>query len=112
MRQNYTYSISWIILVAFAISMNFAFAQAKSDSSISHLLKNKQAYSKTSYSKNGLHLALPPLKPAATSNAKINVIRTDDRLLNDVQVFPNPVTDQINIKYVLSRNAIVTVKVM
>jgi len=27
-------------------------------------------------------------------------------------VFPNPITDQINVKYTLSRNAIVTVKVM
>jgi hypothetical protein len=59
-----------------------------------------------------LHLALPPLKPAVTSTAKINVIRTDDKLLTDVQVYPNPVTDQINIKYALSRNALVTVKVM
>jgi hypothetical protein len=55
---------------------------------------------------------LPPLKPAATSNTKINVIRTDDKLLTDVQVYPNPITDQINVKYILSRNAIVTVKVM
>jgi len=39
-------------------------------------------------------------------------MRTDDKLLTDVQVYPNPVTDQINIKYVLSRNALVTVKVM
>lgn len=57
-------------------------------------------------------MALPPLKPAVTSTAKISVIRTDDKLLTDVQVYPNPVTDQINVKYILARNAIVTVKVM
>ena len=77
-----------------------------------HLQKGKLISSKSPYSKTGLHLTLPPLKPAATSTARINVIRTDDKLLNDVQVYPNPITDQINIKYVLSRNALVTVKVM
>ena len=116
MKQNFTYIFSWIILIAFAICINFAFADGikpqKNDTTILRTPKSKLGTSKNSYLKNGLHLALPPLKPAATSNLKISVIRTDDRLLNDVQVYPNPVSDQINVKYVLSRNAIVTVKVM
>lgn len=114
MRQNYTYIFSWIITLALALSISLALASghhAKKDTTI-HLQKNKLTTSKTNYSKTGLHLVLPPLKPAATSTAKINVIRTDDKLLNDVQVFPNPITDQINVKYVLSRNALVTVKIM
>ena len=116
MRQNFTFTFSWIIMVALAISMNFAFAQAiaaqKSDTITLHNPKNKLITSKTSYPKNGLHLALPPLKPAATSTLKVNVVRNDDKLLYDVQVYPNPVTDVINLKYGLSRNAIVTVKIM
>lgn len=116
MRQSNTYIFSWILLIAFAISINFAFANGPStkraDTTNLHLQKNKLISSKSAYPKNSLHLALPPLKPAATSNTKINVIRTDDKLLTDVQVFPNPITDQINVKYILSRNAIVTVKVM
>jgi hypothetical protein len=116
MRQSYTYIYSWIILIAFAISINYAFATGsktkRTDTTNIRLQKSRFASSKTNYSKNGLHLALPPLKPAATSTAKINVIRTDDKLLNDVEVYPNPITDQINVKYVLSHNAIVTVKVM
>jgi hypothetical protein len=113
MRQNYTNIFSWLILLAFALTINIAFAfQAnKSDTTI-HLSKTKINATKSSYSKTGLHLALPPLKPAVTSTAKINVIRTDDKLLTDVQVYPNPVTDIINVKYILSRNALVTVKVM
>lgn len=97
------------------MSVTFTFAggsSKKTDTTTLHTQKNKLLTSKTPYSKNSLHLALPPLKPAATSATKINVIRTDDKLLTDVQVFPNPITDQINIKYMLSRNAIVTVKVM
>jgi len=113
MRQNYTNIFSWITTLALALTINIAFAfQAnKSDTTI-HLAKTKLTATKNSYSKTGLHLALPPLKPAVTSTAKINVIRTDDKLLTDVQVYPNPVTDQINVKYILSRNALVTVKVM
>jgi hypothetical protein len=116
MRQNYTYTFSWMLLIAMAIFMNFAFANGsklpKSDTTILHTPKNRFVTSKSSYLKNGLHLALPPLKPAATSSLKVSVIRTDDKLLNDVQVYPNPITDQINVKYVLSHNALVTVKIM
>lgn len=113
MRQNYTNIFSWFILLALALTINIAFAfQANRSDTTLHLTKTKLGGTKSSYPKNGLHLALPPLKPAVTSTAKINVIRTDDKLLTDVQVYPNPVTDQINVKYVLSRNALVTVKVM
>ena len=115
MRQSYTYTFSWILIIALAVSANFAFAgglKKNADTTTVRAQKNKLLNSKTAYSKNSLHLALPPLKPAATSATKINVIRTDDKLLTDVQVYPNPITDQINIKYMLSRNAIVTVKVM
>jgi Secretion system C-terminal sorting domain len=103
-------------MIAFAISINIAFANAhllqKTDTTTIRIQKGKLTTSKSSYLRNGLHLALPPLKPAATSAVKLSVARPDDKLLTDVQVFPNPITDQINIKYSLSRNAIVTVKVM
>jgi hypothetical protein len=116
MRQNYTYTFSWIILLAMAIFMNFAFAEGTSlkrtDTTNIRNSKSKLGNTKNSYMKNGLHLALPPLKPAATSTLKVNVNRADDKLLTDVQVYPNPITDQINVKYALSHNAIVTVKIM
>jgi Secretion system C-terminal sorting domain len=104
-------------MLAMAISMNFAFAggvkHRKSDTIALHNSKNRLITSKTTYSKSGLHLALPPLKPAATSTAKVSVLRSDDKLLTDVQVYPNPITDdRINLKYELSHDAIVTVKIM
>ncbi|MDO3625980.1 T9SS type A sorting domain-containing protein [Mucilaginibacter sp. BT774] len=113
MRQNYTNIFSWLTIFALALTINIAsaFQANKSDTTL-HLPKTKITTTKNSYPKTGLHLALPPLKPAVTSTAKISVIRTDDKLLTDVQVYPNPVTDIINVKYVLSRNALVTVKVM
>ena len=109
MRQNYTYKFYWIILIACAIPIHVAFAQQKADTGF--FSKAKIAPQKSPF-RNNLHLALPPLKPAATSNQKFNVVKPDDKLLEDVQVFPNPITDQVNIKYQLSRNAVVTVKVM
>lgn len=102
-----------------AVFMNFAFAagnkpqpqvKSKNDSTYLHVSKTKAG--KPSYLKSGLHLVLPPLKPAVTSSVKVTVSRPDDKLLNDVQLYPNPVTDQINLKYTISRNTNVTIKIM
>ena len=96
-----------------AIFMNFAFtnsfAYSQSDTNYIHLLKPKQT---KSYFKSSLHLVLPPLKPAVISTQKVIVYKPDDKLLNNVQVYPNPVTDQINLKYDLSRYSNVTIKIV
>jgi hypothetical protein len=93
--------------------MNIAFtssiAYSQSDTTYIRLLKSKQA--KAAF-KNSLHLVLPPIKPAVISTQKVSVYKTDDKLLNNVQVYPNPVTDQINLKYDLSRSSSVTIKIM
>ena len=113
MRRKFTFNFSWIITFAAAICMNFAFASQlnfkKADTSYLHLLKAKSA--KTT-NKNGLHLVLPPLRPAVISTTKINIYKPDDKLLNNVQVFPNPVVDQINLKYELSRSSNVSIKIL
>jgi hypothetical protein len=125
MRRNITYSFiytyTWFTIIALAIFMNFAFAagvrtakkadpgKSRSDTTY-RVTKSKNG--KPSYLKNGLHLVLPPLKPAVTSTVKVSVSRPDDKLLNDVQLYPNPVTDQLNLKYSVSRNANVTIKIM
>jgi hypothetical protein len=114
MSLKSTFATSRFTIIALAILVNFALARGvnaqKSDSSYLRTLKYKPA--KTSYFKNGLHLALPPLKPAATSNAKINLARPDDKLVTNVKVYPIPVTDVLNVKYYVSRNAYVNVNVM
>jgi hypothetical protein len=114
MVRKITLFNSWFTVIALALIVNVALAKGvnaqKSDTSYLRVLKNKAKSS--SYLKNGLHLALPPLKPAAVSTAKINLARPDDKLLTNVQVYPIPVTDVINVKYTLSRNAYVNVKVL
>lgn len=117
MRRNFTYSYvytyTWVVIIAMAIFMNFAFVvDGHTLRSDTVYLRSKTKVAKTSYLKNGLHLSLPPLKPAVTSNVKLSVSRPDDKLLSDVQLYPNPVTDQINLKYSISRNTNVTIKIM
>lgn len=113
MRRISTYLNSWIMFIAMAIFINFAFtsslAHSQTDTTYLHFLKSKTA--KNSF-KNSLHLVLPPLKPAVISTTRIAVPKADDKLLSNVQVYPNPVTDQINLKYEISRSSNVTVKVM
>jgi hypothetical protein len=113
MRRIFTYTHSWIVIIAMAMFMNFAFtnsfAYSQSDTTYIHLLKPKQT---KNYFKNSLHLVLPPLKPAVISTQKVSVYKPDDKLLNNVQVYPNPVTDQINLKYDLSRYSNVTIKIV
>ena|ERR1035437_1210052 len=113
MRRIFTYTHSWIVILAAVIFMNFAFsssvAYSQTDTTYLRLLKTKQT---KSYFKSSLHLVLPPIKPAAISTQKVNVYKPDDKLLNNVQVFPNPVTDQINLKYDLSRYSNVTIKIV
>ena len=93
--------------------MNYTYAFAgpfqKTDTTLLHILRSKN---NKSSQKNSLHLVLPPIKPAVISTTRAFVTKADDKLLNNVQVFPNPVTDYINLKYDLSRNANVTIKVM
>ncbi|SHM48909.1 Por secretion system C-terminal sorting domain-containing protein [Mucilaginibacter sp. OK098] len=114
MRRNSTYKNSWFIIIAIAVFMNFAFSNAMSyqrgDTSVLRFLKPKST--KTSIFKNNLHLVLPPIRPAVISTTKVSVTKPDDKLLSNVQVYPNPVTDQINLKYEISRSANVTIKVV
>lgn len=112
MRRNFTYTYLCIVIIAIATFINFAFADGsrylRNDTTYLHL-KSKQT--KTPF-KNSLHLVLPPIKPAIISTKQVSVYKPDDKLLNNVQVFPNPVTDQINLKYNLSRNSAVTIKIL
>jgi hypothetical protein len=112
MRRFFTNRFSCNILIAAAICMNFGLAYGGSFSKDTIYMHMKKAKSKNSYLKNGLPFALPPLKPGLTSYVKINIPKADDKLLSDVEIFPNPVTDQLNLKYSLSRNSNVSIKIM
>jgi hypothetical protein len=109
MRKFFTYSFSWILIIAVAICMtcapSFAVNIPKRDTT-NYLLPKKKA------KKSLLSFALPPIRAGVTSNVRVNVPRPDDKLLSSVEVYPNPITDQINLKYILSRNSNVTIKMV
>ena len=92
--------------------MNFAFAYGGPVIKDTIYLHSKKAKAKQSYLKNGLPFSLPPVKPGVTSYVKFTVNHQDDKLLSDVEVYPNPATDLINLKYDLSRNSNVSIKIM
>jgi len=110
MRQNSTYSYSWILIIALAIFMNHAFALGpkigKQDTT-NYFLNSKKAKKK-----NPLSFSLPPTKAGSTSSMKFYIAKPDDKLLSNVEVYPNPIVDQINLKYIISRNSNVSVKLM
>jgi hypothetical protein len=109
MRKHLTYPYSWILIIALAVSMDSAFvfgSQLPARDTLNYFLNSKKARKKSPIS-----FALPPIKPTVTSSIKTPV-RSDDKLLTSVEVYPNPITDQINLKYVISRNSNVSIKMM
>ncbi|MDB4926240.1 T9SS type A sorting domain-containing protein [Mucilaginibacter sp.] len=109
MRRIFTYTNSWIIIIAIAIFMNYAFAAA---AILPQHDTTNYFFSKKKPKKGILSLSIPPIKPGIYSTTKVNVPRLDDKLLSNVEVYPNPITDQINLKYMISRNTNVTIKMV
>ena len=73
---------------------------------------------KPAYLKNGVKVSFIPFKPAkdnffmnskfmSTTKAGLN-----DKVLNNVKVYPNPISDQLNLSFNVSKEATVTVKIM
>lgn len=112
MRRTNTFKVSLIIAVTTVIVMNFGFAYAGLSTTDTTYLHYRKTKTKQSILKNGLSFSLPPLKPGVISTVKINVPRSDDKLLQDVDVFPNPASDQLNFKFTLAHNSSVTIKIM
>lgn len=123
MGRKFTQLYSYFTLLLLAVMVNVAFAKGvvspKTDTSYLKYLKGK---AKPINTKNILHLSLPPLKAAAISNTKLSFATPsgkfasppmpNDKLLSNVQVYPNPVNEVLNVKYTVSRGAFVNVKIM
>jgi hypothetical protein len=113
MKRNYTKIYSRILLLAIAMLMSFTMVanpyRQKSDTTYLHLSKlNKK-------DKNILktfHITLPAIKQYTLPAKTVATPSADDKLLSNVQIYPNPVTDQINLKYTISRPSIVNIKIM
>ncbi len=73
---------------------------------------------KPAFLKNGVMVNFVPFKPAkdkvfSGGPASKPVKPGDsDKVLNNVKVYPNPVSDQLNLSYSISKDANVTIKIM
>ena len=113
MKRRSTHFNLWIIVTVITVTINYAFAAAVTSQDTTLVLRKSKS-AKTSYLKSGLPFALPPIKPGVVSTAKVNVSRPDDKLLSNVQVFPNPApaSEPLNLRYAVSRNTNVTIKIV
>jgi len=109
MRKLFTYTCLCISIIAIAVPANiarsFAAPPQQRDTTFNLFPKKKTK-------KNALSFTLPPIKPGAISNIKLSVPKPDDKLLSSVEVYPNPITDQINLRYYISKNTNVTIKMV
>lgn len=111
MRRKFTYTYSFTILFAAAIWMSFAFTPylpiTKKDTTPSFIVKKPK--------KKGLfNISLPFIKSSSNNSTPIKVnstvVRQDGKLIHNVEVYPTIITDQITLKYSISRNSNVSVK--
>lgn len=114
MRRKFTYTYSFTILFAAAIWMSFAFTPyipiAKKDTTPSFTVKKPKKKPLFNIS-----ISLPSFIKSSSNNnppIKVNstVARQDDKLIHNVQIYPNPITDKITLNYSISRNSNVSVK--
>ncbi len=87
------------------IARSFAAPPQQRDTTLNLLPKKKTK-------KSPLSFTFPPTKAGSISNIKLSVPHTDDKLLSNVEVYPNPITDQVNLRYYVSKNTSVTIKMV
>lgn len=122
MGQRYTFNYLWIILIAAAVSVNFAYAfpsysAKRADSTYFRRSRtnSKIPFLKSTSNNGGLLPALknmPLLKPPVYATVKPSAPREDDKLLSNVQAYPNVITDQITVRYTVSKTSNVTIKIV
>jgi hypothetical protein len=73
---------------------------------------------KPTYLKNGVKVNFIPFKPAkdkflgSTKFMSSPKPTLNDKVLNNVKVYPNPISDQLNLSFNISKDATITVKIM
>src|SRR5579875_3041460 len=88
---------SFVLVKSIAVKENFDSIPSRFQTKTEHV----------SYLKNGLKVAFPSVKPAQNQNAtaKQNTVKIEnEKLLTDVSIFPNPITDKLNVTYTVRKN--------
>ena len=109
MRRLFTYTYLCISIIAIAVPTNIArsfAAPPQQRDTVYNLFPKKKV------KKSPLSLFVPPMKAGTISNIKLSLPKPNDKLLSSVEVYPNPITDQVNLRYVISKNTNVTIKMV
>lgn len=129
MKKNYLRIVNFILLTGmFVLASGVLYAGVQvtipdttntSKPKITDTRKNKPAYLK-----NGVKVNFVPFKPqvdkvfgnTSAIPPKIKEIDTildeGNKVLNNVKVYPNPVTDQLNLTYLVTKDSNVTIMIM
>lgn len=79
---------------------------------------------KPTYLKNGIKVSFTPFKPekdkllasSKVAGVQKNTVSGEksqnDKILTNVQVYPNPITEYLNMSYTVSRDVTVTIRIM
>ncbi len=122
MKHNYSISLIILVLLTAILSMSFVLKKNSLDNVKFDSIPSKfQARAEhVSYLKNGLKVLPPPVKPTAyqqtipkQASDKQNPVRIEnEKLLTDVSIYPNPITDKLNLTYNVRKNTTVSIKIM
>jgi hypothetical protein len=82
-----------------------------SSSKITDTRKNKPVYLQ-----KGVGIKVEPFKPAPSktfgSTSAKDLVLDPDKLVSNLKVYPNPVGEQLNLSYIVSKDSNVTIKIM
>ncbi|MVN20944.1 T9SS type A sorting domain-containing protein [Mucilaginibacter arboris] len=117
MKQIYSIFYTLLVLLSATLLMGFVLkknvsVKAGFDSIPSRFQLKAE---RVSYLKNGLKAIIPAVKPVQNqvNTPKQNPVRIEnEKLLTDVSIFPNPITDKLYLTYNVRKNTTVSIKIM
>lgn len=128
MKKSYLRNVMFILLTSILMLVSGVLYAGEQDAAsdttnsskpkITDTRKNKPAYLK-----NGVKVNFIPFKPqvdkvfgnTSAVPPKITELDTkldDDKILNNVKVYPNPVSDQLNLTYLVNKESNVIIMIM
>lgn len=115
MRNNYVYFFSLIIICLSTLLSTAGSALGRLPEMIADTVKTKEVVTKLVDTRNNKPkekslLAFKPFAPYAPILKSMN--REQVKTLSNVKIYPNPVSDQLNLSYRLGKEASVSIKIM
>jgi hypothetical protein len=126
MKHNYlyylaTYFVTCILLLGSLVARaDFKVSPADSTKNTKAKITDTRT-NKPAYLKNGVKVKFIPFKPfvdkifgntsTIPASVKVETIN-EDKVLTNVKVYPNPVSDQLNLTYRVNKDSNITIKIM